>query len=115
MYKRQVLAGVHAVIALAETGNLVKTYPHSLLDALAAGKPVLVSRAIPMADYVERTGCGEVVEAVTPAAVATALAALESHYAARQAAARTVGQRDFSQAAMVVALGALYQEVVSTC
>jgi hypothetical protein len=33
----QVLAGVHAAVVLAEHGAIVKAYPHSLLDALAAG------------------------------------------------------------------------------
>lgn len=111
----QVLAGVHAAVVLAEHGAIVKAYPHSLLDALAAGRPVLVSRAIPMAGYVARTGCGEVVAAVTPEAVAAALAALKRQYAARHAAALAVGQRDFSQQAMVAALGAIYQEVTASC
>jgi len=47
------LVSVHAAITLADREGIIKVYPHSLLDALAAGKPVLVSRAIPMADYVE--------------------------------------------------------------
>lgn len=110
----QVLAGVHAAVVLAETGSIVKAYPHSLLDALAAGRPVMVSCAIPMADYVARTGCGVVVDAVTPEAVAAALATLMQEYAARQAAAGEVGRRDFSQQAMVAAMGAIYQEVLST-
>jgi glycosyltransferase involved in cell wall biosynthesis len=63
----RVLADVHASITLATDPAIIKSYPHSLLDSLAAGKPVLVSRSIPMADYVEQTGCGEVVENVTPA------------------------------------------------
>ncbi len=110
----QVLAGVHAAVVLAETGSIVKAYPHSLLDALAAGRPVLVSRAIPMAAYVAQTGCGVVVEAVTPEAVGAALATLAQEYTARQSAACAVGRRDFSQQAMVAAMGAIYQEVLST-
>ena len=41
---------------------IVRSYPHSLIEALVTGKPVLVSRSVPMADYVEQAGCGVVVE-----------------------------------------------------
>lgn len=107
----QVLAGVHASITLAGSSAIIKSYPHSLLDSLAAGKPVLVSRAIPMADYVEQTGCGEVVENMTPADILAAVESLTSHYAARQQAARQVGQRDFSQEAMVASFRQLYEGI----
>ncbi len=42
----EVLAQVHAAIVLADDTRLVKAYPHSLLEALAAGKPVLVRRCL---------------------------------------------------------------------
>ena len=54
----RVLAGVHAAIVLADRATLVKGYPHSLMESLAAGKPILVSRCIAMAELVEETGCG---------------------------------------------------------
>ncbi|MEZ4658859.1 MAG: glycosyltransferase [Caldilineaceae bacterium] len=68
-----VLADMHGAVALASQPGIMKAYPHSLLDALAAGKPVLVNSAIPMADYVEETGCGVVAEAVTAASVLAAI------------------------------------------
>ena len=52
----QVLARVHAAVVLAGRPGLVKAYPHSLLDALAAGRPVMVSAGNPMAEYVRETG-----------------------------------------------------------
>ncbi len=103
----QVLARVHAVVCLASRPGIVKSYPHSLLDGLAAGRPVLVSQAIPMADYVAETGCGQVVEAVTPEAILDATARLRGAYTIRQQAAQAVGRRDFDQARMV----ADYREV----
>jgi glycosyltransferase involved in cell wall biosynthesis len=102
-----VLATVHAAIVLAANPAIVKAYPHSLLDALAAGKPVLVSRAIPMADYVTRTGCGQVVESVTPDAILAAVEQLQINYAHCCQVAEAVGRRDFSQTAML----ATYEEV----
>lgn len=73
-----VLAGATAAVVLATRSDVVKAYPHSLLESLAAGKPVLVSRAIPMADWVERNGLGIVVEAVDADHILSALATLES-------------------------------------
>jgi glycosyltransferase involved in cell wall biosynthesis len=108
----RILAGVHATIVLASDPDIVKAYPHSLLDSLAAGKPVLVSRAIPMADYVKRTGCGEIVEAITAEAILTALEQLVARYTDAQQIAQEAGQRDFTKKAMVDSFGALYRSVL---
>ena len=104
------LARVHAAVVLAETPKIVKAYPHSLLESLAAGKPVLVSEAIPMADYVRATGCGEVVEAVTPNALAGAIARLRAAYAQRRASALQAGRRDFARERMLDAYGEVYRK-----
>lgn len=108
----QVLAGVHASITLAANSAIIKSYPHSLLDSLAAGKPVLVSRAIPMADYVEQTGCGQVVEKVTPADILAAVEALAHNYETHQRMAQSVGQRDFALPIMLNSFQQLYEGVL---
>ena len=105
------LAQVHAAIVVAETATIVKAWPHSLLDSLAAGKPVLVSRTIPMAAYVERTGCGVVVESVTPQAVLAGLQKLLANYAHYQQAALAVGQ-DFGAEALIKSVQAVYTKVI---
>jgi glycosyltransferase involved in cell wall biosynthesis len=108
----QVLAGVHASITLAANSAIVRSYPHSLMDSLAAGKPVLVSRAIPMSDYVERTGCGKVVENISPSSILTAVEALASGYKTLQESAEQVGQRDFPQQAMIASYQKVYECVL---
>jgi glycosyltransferase involved in cell wall biosynthesis len=108
-----VLAHVHAAVVLAQSATLVKAYPHSLLEALAVGRPVLVSRVIPMAAYVEQMGCGQVVEAVEVENLLSALAKLEASYESTQAAALEVGRRDFSQRDMVEAYRRLYLSALS--
>ena len=108
----QVLAGVHASVTLAAVPNIVKSYPHSLIESLAAGKPVLVSRAIPMADYVEQHGCGQVVEHVSPAGILAAIEALAREYEGLQRAAQRVGQRDFSQQAMIASFERVYERAL---
>ena len=107
----EVLARVHAAVVLAEDATLVKAFPHSLLESLAAGRPVLVSRALPMGAYVERTGCGQVVETVSSEGVLEALTRLEANYDTCRAAALGVGRRDFSRETMVEAYGRLYASV----
>jgi glycosyltransferase involved in cell wall biosynthesis len=107
-----ILASVHASVTLAAAPGIVKAYPHSLLDSLAAGKPVLVSRAIPMADYVEKTGCGVVVESVSPADILTALETLAARYAALQKSAQEAGRRDFAQENLFTSFRRMYARVL---
>ncbi len=106
-----ILATVHAAVVLSTDARIIKPYPHSLLEALAAGRPVLVSKAIPMADYVTQTGCGLVVESVSAAGVLAAIESLSTRYAQFQTTAQTVGARDFSREAMVSAYHKLYNRL----
>lgn len=106
----EALAQAHAVTVLASSARQVKAFPHSLLEALASGRPVLVSRAIPMASYVEQTGCGQAVETVNAEAVLKALALLEANYSRYRAAALRVGQ-DFTERAFVESYKRLYDSI----
>jgi glycosyltransferase involved in cell wall biosynthesis len=108
----QVLADVHASITLAANPAIVRSYPHSLMDSLAAGKPILVSRAIPMSDYVEQTGCGKVVDHASPETILTAIEALAHEYHKLQQSARQAGQRDFSQQAMIDSFQEVYKRAI---
>jgi len=71
------LAEASAAVVLADRSDVVKAYPHSLLESLAAGKPVLVSRAIPMARWVEQAGLGVVVDRVEADCILAAIADLQ--------------------------------------
>lgn len=103
-----VLARAHAAIVLADWSRLVKAYPHSLLEALACGRPVVVSKQIPMAEYVRQTGCGEVVHAVNETELLRAVERLRENYDAFSANAVRVGRKDFRQEDMVAAYQAIY-------
>jgi glycosyltransferase involved in cell wall biosynthesis len=109
----QILASVHGTINLATKTDIIKAYPHSLLDSLAAGKPVIVSRAIPMSDYVERVGCGKVVEEVTVENILMAVEDLRQNYRVWQETAVQVGQRDFSQEGMIDSFKKVYQATMT--
>jgi glycosyltransferase involved in cell wall biosynthesis len=108
----EVLAGVHASVALATNPAIIRPYPHSLMESLAAGKPVIVSRCIPMADYVEQKGCGKVVEDVDPTNVLDAIEVLAREYEGMQRAAQQMGQRDFSQHRMVASFEKVYEGIL---
>ncbi len=109
----RVLAGVHATVNLADRGDVVKAFPHSLMESLAAGKPVLVSRAIPMADYVESRGVGAVVEAVSAGALLAALEQLLAGYGEAQRRAALHGRRDFALENMIDSFARVYAEIPS--
>ncbi|MCP4420439.1 MAG: glycosyltransferase family 4 protein [Chloroflexi bacterium] len=106
------LATVHATVNLAADADIIKAYPHSLLDSLAAGKPLLVSQAIPMADYVAQTGCGVVVKSVSPAAIGRSLDELLANYE-RMVQTAVAGQHDFSQEAMIDSYRDVYTAVLA--
>jgi glycosyltransferase involved in cell wall biosynthesis len=108
----QVLANVHASITLAADAAVIKAYPHSLMESLAAGKPVIISRCIPMADYVEQKSCGKVVEDVTPDRILIAIQTLMDEYKALQDSAQQVGKKELSQEAMIDSFHQVYQQIL---
>ena len=108
----QVLARVHAAVVLAGRPGLVKAYPHSLLEALATGRPVLVSDGNPMAEYVQETGCGGVVPRLEKAVLIAAIEQLKQRYEACRTRAVEVAKRDFSQEELFTAHRDLYQTLV---
>ena len=105
-----VLGRVHAAVVLSDRPEIVKACPHSLLESLAAGKPVLVSQCIPFADYVHERNCGEVVDRFNETELIAAIKNLMSNYPRRQACAREAGQQDFSLEGMVQGYGQIYAE-----
>jgi glycosyltransferase involved in cell wall biosynthesis len=110
-----VLARTHATVALSTGKALIKAYPHSLLEALVAGRPVLVGRSIPMSTYVEREGCGVVVEQVDVAGVSSALRTLLRDYASYQRRVLALDVGEWGLEAMVAAYGRIYDATLAEC
>ena len=104
------LAAVHGTVNLAQDTAVIKAYPHSLLDSLAAGKPVITSRAIAMSDYVEKSGCGVVTKTVSPDALVAAIRQFEAGYEKLVETAVAVGKRDFSLADMIDSWHTIYRD-----
>lgn len=108
----EILANVHATVVLAKDANIVKAYPHSLLDSLAAGKPVIISSALAMANYVAQRQVGAVVDQVEPAQVVAAIRTLIAHYETLAEQAVRFGQIDFSQATMIDSYAEIYAQIL---
>lgn len=108
----QILSTVHATVVLATHADIVKAYPHSLLDSLAAGKPMLLSSALAMADYVAQREVGVVVDAVEGTQVVAAIKELMERYRGLADRAVRVGRDDFSQGAMIDSYAAIYAQVL---
>jgi glycosyltransferase involved in cell wall biosynthesis len=82
------------------------------MEALAAGRPVITSREIPMSGYIEDTGCGRVIETLSLDELAGALEDIRDHYDTFRAAAGRVGRRDLSAERMVGEYREIYRELV---
>ena len=76
------------MVLLARQAKLVKAWPHSLLEGLAAGRPVVVNEAVAMADYVRAGQLGSVMTGWSATALANALAEVQSAGFSAEAAER---------------------------
>lgn len=85
---QQLLARCHAVILMARQAKLVKAWPHSLLEGLGAGRPVVVNDAVAMSDYVRSEQVGSVMAGWNANALAKALADVQAPGFTAEAAVR---------------------------
>ena len=108
---QQVMDSVHATVLLSESASLVKAFPHSLVESLACGKPVLVSEEIAMSDYVKDKSVGLVVDGIDLASLLNQIDLLRSKYEMFRLNAEMVGGKDFSVVCMLEEMGKLYHEI----
>ena len=91
-----------AVVMLRDLPIFEGALPTKMLEAMAAGRPVVLAARGEAARLVERERCGVVVPPEDPRALAAALAALTAdpgRRAAMGAAGRAAAERDFGRAA----------------
>ncbi len=103
------LRRAHATVLPAKRSDIVKSYPHSLLESLVAGKPVILSDALPMADYVRQHECGIVVEEVSEQTLIQAIEDLRARYGAFAQRARATDAHMFSLEAMIESYREIYK------
>jgi UDP:flavonoid glycosyltransferase YjiC (YdhE family) len=65
-----------------------------------------------MADYVEQTGCGRVVDSVSAADILAAIESLAAEYTKLRESAQEVGHRDFSEDRLVDSSRNMYERVL---
>jgi glycosyltransferase involved in cell wall biosynthesis len=109
----KILARVHAAVVLADKPKLVKAFPQSLLEALACGRPVLVSDCLAMAHYVEDRACGQVVRGVDEADLSQKIALLRKDYDAKRKNALREGRGHFSKHGRIEVYRELYESVLN--
>jgi glycosyltransferase involved in cell wall biosynthesis len=102
------LARAHAAVVLVDNGGLVRAFPHSLVESLLAGKPVLLSNTISMADYVSSRKCGIVLPAMNLNALTSAIGSLVRDYAMFARNAAQISPDEFSITALVESYRRLY-------
>ena len=102
------LKRAHATVLLAKRSDIVKAYPHSLIESLLAGKPVILTEALPMADFVRERDCGIVASGADVPSVLSAVESLRTRYGTIAENARAIKSRAFSKAAMIESYRALY-------
>lgn len=110
----RILASVHASVALATDPAVIRPYPHSLMESLVAGKPVITSRSISIADYVEQEGCGVVVESIDSTSILDAVEALAQAYDNLLQATQSIERSEFSRQKTIASFQKAYQNALET-
>jgi len=105
------LARCHAAVVLAATRKLVKAYPHSLLEALAAGRPIIASNTLGIADYVAQNGCGVAADGVDAKSTLASITRLRDTYPTLRDAAARLRARDFALESFIEAHRGLYDRI----
>lgn len=103
----------HVTVApFTETTGRVKPSPNSLLESLACGRPVVVTRHVGVAEVVAEEGAGVVCD-VTGTALADALDRLRADWVRYAARARQVAETRFGVERFLSAYDRLYDEVLA--
>jgi glycosyltransferase involved in cell wall biosynthesis len=107
------LARAHAVVLVASSPRVVKAFPHSLLEGLAAGRPVVTSSSLAIADLVRDSGAG-IISDCEKGALGAALDRLAGDLQRYRDAALGLDLRRFSRGHYLAAYRALYERLAAT-
>jgi glycosyltransferase involved in cell wall biosynthesis len=102
---------VHTVILPGLTSGSLKPAPHSALDSLAHGKPVLISRPSSIAGLIERNQCGVVFNPTTVSLV-RAIHHLMDHYDEYQRNCHLTINLCFSETVFVESYREIYESML---
>lgn len=108
---KEELNKVHATILPYTGTDECKTCPNSLIESLAAGKPVLTTDIIPFSNLVLKKGCGVVIEP-TKEGLIDGIKDLRENYDKYQRKCMPVAKKYFSKERFVKEYGTLYNKCV---
>ncbi len=108
----QMLAKVHATVLFAKNAGIVKSWPNSLMESIAAGKPVISNTVIPISKAIKEKQFGIILDEVNTSTFIEAIQILKKDYQKLQHNA--LQSKDyFSQQAVIERYQALYQQLAS--
>lgn len=108
------LANSIATINLATHAGVVKAYPHSLMDSLAAGRPVIISDTLAMADDVSHYHFGVVVNEISVDNLIQAIQSVRSNIVPLWQAATAHGRELYGLEQVIGSYERVYEEVIAT-
>lgn len=102
---------INTTIAPFRTYENCRAYPTSIIESLAAGKPVIVSDQIPISAIIEREECGVVVKP-TKEGIVAGFENLRLKYQQYQKNCIRTAQKYFSHKRLLRDYAALYQKII---
>lgn len=102
---------VHCTMLLPTSMDDCKPCPNSMMESLVAGKPVLVSTHVGIADLVTQSGCGLVCEPDVDDVIAK-INALRQAYSTYQSKCRPTAEQYFSVSRFVKEYALLYDQLI---
>jgi len=111
---QKLLKQVHGCVLLCSNASIVKSYPHSLIEALVSGKPVITSKEIPIADYVTKNNCGLVLDTFDTGQLVNLIHNFHSNIKVLSDKASQINVHDFSIEKMMSEYQILYNNILSS-
>ncbi len=111
---KQLLRQVHGCVLLCSNASIVKSYPHSLLEALVSGKPVIASKEIPIADFVSKNNCGLVLDTFDANQLVETIKTFRTNIQTLSDKAMQINVHDFSIEKMMSEYRILYNNILTS-
>ena len=107
------LKKAHAVILIAKYASLVKSYPHSLMEGLLSGRPIITSPTIPMSEMIKTHNYGQVISCFNADALEYSISSLIAAYESHGKAVKSMPSDRFSKSNFLAFYQNFYQLVLS--
>lgn len=102
----------HGTVLLADNPGLVKASPHSLLESLCAGKPIILTKEIPLSDYVEQKRVGLILNEFTSESLQKLIKQFRAQYLPLSQNAYALPNHEFSKDQFISQYQKLYETVL---